>query len=194
MIPIHPRIVHFPVALLITATVFGILSLVFRNKRKKFMELLIWNLAFGVGGAFLAIISGLREEKTLVHSDKIHEIMETHELLGFIFSGVLFIVLIWMILRRSKMRLPEFTSIVILLVLSSGLIVFGAHLGGRLVYEEGAGVLPMENVNSGEDHNHQHENGKTEGHETIIGNDSLEQSKIKESQDSQLHDHSSHQH
>ena len=194
MIPLHPRIVHFPVALLITATVFGILALVFRNKRKKFMELLIWNLAFGVGGAFLAIISGLLEEKTLVHSDKIHEIMETHELLGFIFSGVLFIVLIWMILRKSKMRLPEFTSIVILLVLSSGLLGYGAHLGGRLVYEEGAGVLPMESVISGEDHNHQHENGTTDLHEKKNAIENLEHSNSPEGEDPHEHDHSTHEH
>lgn len=178
MIPLHPRIVHFPVALLFTAAFFGILALIFKTKRRKFMEILTWNLAFGVGGAFLAILSGLREEKTLVHNDRIHEIMETHELLGYIFTGVLLVVLIWLIIRKSKMSLPEFASIVVLLVLSSGLLGYGAHLGGRLVYEEGAGVFPMEKVISGEDQNHQ----------------LLEDSKNTDDHDSHEHDHSSHKH
>lgn len=191
MIPIHPRIVHFPVALLIAAAIFGILALILKNKRRKFIGLLIWNLAFGVIGAFFTIISGLREAKTLVHNDKIHGIMKTHELFGYIFSGVFLILLVWMIIRESKMRLREFTSIVILLVLTSGLLVFGAHLGGRLVYEEGAGVLPMENVITGEDQNQQN----IVNSELPKKNDSGGlQENTMENHDTHEHDHSSHEH
>lgn len=156
------------------------------------MGLLIWNLAFGVVSAFFTIISGLREAKTLVHNDMIHGIMKTHELLGYIFSGLFLIVLVWMIMRESIMRLPEFTSIVILLVLASGLLVFGAHLGGRLVYEEGAGVLPMEKVITGEDHN-QLQN--IINSELPKKNDSGDlQENTMENHDTHEHDHSSHEH
>jgi len=194
MIPIHPRIVHFPVALLITAAVFGILALVFSGKRRQFMELLIWNLAFGVVGALFALITGLQEEKTLAHNDAIHNILEIHELIGYVISIISFILLIWMILRKSKMRLPEFVSIVVILVLSSGLLGYGAHLGGKMVYKEGAGVIPMEKVISGEDHNHQHEEGTADHHEKENGNDSLDNPNSGENSESHEHDHSSHEH
>jgi uncharacterized membrane protein len=194
MIPIHPRIVHFPVALLITTAVIGILALVFTSKRRRLMELMTWNLSFGVGGALLAVLSGLLEEKTIVHNDIIHGIMETHKTIGLLLTGVSLLLFSWWILRKSKMRLLEFTSLVIVLVLSVGLLVYGAHLGGRLVYEEGAGILPMEKIISGKEHNHQHENDKSESQEINIVNDSLEQSEFKDSQNSHVHDHSSHEH
>jgi len=194
MIPIHPRIVHFPVALLIIAAIFGVLALVFSSKRRQFMELLIWNLAFGVIGALFALITGLQEEKTLAHNDAIHKILEIHELIGYVISGVSFILLIWMILRKSKMRLPEFVSIIIILVLTSGLLGYVAHLGGKMVYKEGAGVIPMEKVISGEDHNHQHEDGTADHHEKESGNDSLDNPNSGENNESHEHDHSSHEH
>ncbi|RLD65640.1 MAG: hypothetical protein DRI98_14545 [Bacteroidetes bacterium] len=194
MIPIHPRIVHFPVALLIIAAVFGVLALVFSSKRRQFMELLIWNLAIGVAGAIIAIITGLQEEKNLAHNDAIHNILEIHELIGYVISVISLMLLIWMILRKSKMRLPEFASIVIILVLSSGLLGYGAHLGGKMVYAEGAGVIPMEKVISGEDHNHQHEDGTADHHEKESGNDSLDNPNSGENNESHEHDHSSHEH
>lgn len=194
MIPLHPRIVHFPVALIITAAVFGILALIFSSKRRQFMELLIWNLAIGVAGALFASITGLKEEKNLTHNDAIHNILESHALIGYVISGLSVTLLIWMILRKSKMRLPEFVSIVIILFLTSGLLGYSAHLGGKMVYKEGAGVIPMEKVISGDDHNHLHEDGSDDHHEKISGDDSIENSNTKENNDSHEHDHSSHEH
>jgi uncharacterized membrane protein len=181
MMPIHPRIVHFPVALLITATIFGILALMFTGKRRKFMELMTWNLSLGVVGALLAIISGLWEEKNLIHNDAIHEIMESHERIGFLMTGGFLLLYAWWIFRKSRMRLPEFSSLVFVLVLLTGFLGYGAHLGGRMVYEEGAGVIPMEHTISGKDHDHMHES---------IDNHTLE--KVDDVNDE--HDHSTHDH
>lgn len=158
------------------------------------MELLIWNLAIGVAGALFASITGLKEEKNLTHNDAIHNILESHALIGYVISGLSVTLLIWMILRKSKMRLPEFVSIVIILFLTSGLLGYSAHLGGKMVYKEGAGVIPMEKVISGDDHNHLHEDGSDDHHEKISGDDSIENSNTKENNDSHEHDHSSHEH
>jgi len=187
MIPIHPRIVHFPVAFLIGAALFGILALIFKSKRNVFKEVLFWNLAFGVAGTVVAIITGLLEEKSLIHNDTIHSFMETHELLGFIFSGIFLVVLIWFILRKSKMKNIEFTVMVVALILSAGLLGYSAHLGGTMVYEQGAGVIPMKNIISHEEHNHSHNEESTHHHEEF------KDSQINNEKENN-HEHSSHQH
>ena len=176
MLPIHPKIVHFPVALLISAAFFGILALLIKSKRNLFKEILTWNLLLGVLGAIAAIISGLREEETLVHNDAIHEIMETHELLGFIFSGIFLAILIWILVRKSRMKIVEFTIIVVMLIAAAGLLGYSAHLGGKMVYKEGAGVIPMKEILSHEEHHHHHGEAETEQHDENNTIDSLEQS------------------
>jgi len=97
-----------------------------------------------------------------------------------------------MITRESKMRWREFTCVVILLVLSSGLLVFGAHLGGRLVYEEGAGVIPMEKVITGEDHIQLQKKINSELPKKSDSGDLQENT--MENHDTHEHDHSSHEH
>jgi len=165
MIPLHPRIVHFPVALLILATFLGVLALVFKSKRDLFKELCFWNLLFGVAGAIVAVISGLIEEENLVHNEAIHELMETHELLGFIFSSTFLGGFIWMFARKSKMKLAEFRILVIMLVVAAGLLTYSAHLGGTMVYREGAGVEPMKSILQEEDHHHHHGSEEADEHE-----------------------------
>lgn len=169
MLPLHPKIVHFPVALLMCAALFGILALVFKSKRELFKEILFWNLALGVAGAAFAVLTGLLEERSLVHNDIIHSIMETHKLLGFIFTGIFLVLLIWMTLRKSKMKAGEFRVFIAVMILSAGLLGYSAHLGGKMVYGEGAGVVPMEKVINQKEHSLQdNENeDETHGHDTI---------------------------
>jgi uncharacterized membrane protein len=164
MLPLHPKIVHFPVALLITSAFFGILALIFKKRRELFKEVLFWNLLLGVAGAILAIITGLSQEDTLVHNEAIHELMETHETLGFIFSGLFAVLLVWMIFRKSKMKTGELVGFVVILIVSAGLLTYSAHLGGKMVYGEGAGVVPMKPILEREGYHHHHDNGVFEHH------------------------------
>jgi uncharacterized membrane protein len=156
MIPLHPRIVHFPVALLISAAVFGILALLFKNKRKLFKEVLFWNLLFGLIGAIAAVLTGLREEDTIIHNYKIHTIMEIHKLLGLIFTGIFLLLFVWMFIRKLKMKTGELAAFTVILVLTAGLLGYSAHLGGKMVYKEGAGVIPMQSIiiKQGQYHHH----------------------------------------
>jgi uncharacterized membrane protein len=203
MIPIHPRIVHFPVALLITAAAFGILALIFKSKRSMFREVLIWDLTLGVAGTLVAIISGLIEEKTLAHNDAIHSIMEAHKLLGFIFSGIFLVLWLWMIVRKSKMKTYEFTGVVVILIITAGLLAYSAHLGGKMVYQEGAGVAPMEAIISHEEHQHIHIGDEKDMHpehapvDTIKALPDYSEPSSTEAEDSghkHEHDHDSHDH
>ncbi|MDE5421007.1 DUF2231 domain-containing protein [Ancylomarina sp. DW003] len=160
MIPLHPIFVHFPIALFFSATAFAIISIIFNSKRNLFIELATWNLFFGIIGAMFALLSGLSEEGTLAHNEIIHSLMETHKLLGFVFSGVYTLILFWLVVRRSKMKSLEYKGIVVILVLASGFLAYSAHLGGKMVYEHGAGVLPMQEILNSKPHDHNHDHNE----------------------------------
>ena len=170
MIPLHPKLVHFPVALLISAAAFGILALLIKSKREVLKEVLFWNLILGVPAALIAVITGLQEESVLAHNDTIHSIMEVHKFLGFIIAGVFVALLIWMLLRRSVLKNIEFTVLVAILVLTAALLGYSAHLGGKMVYEHGAGIAPMKSYieqqphqhDAGNEHEHHQQNNNSE--------------------------------
>lgn len=165
MIPLHPMFVHFPIALFFSATAFAILSIIFLRKRDLFIDFTIWSLIFGIIATAFAIISGLSEEANLTHNETIHSLMGIHKLLGFVFTGVFILIVFWLVVRRSKMKSLEFKGIVVLLVLSSGILAYSAHLGGKMVYEHGAGVLPMEEILNSKPHDHEHKHDHKENHD-----------------------------
>lgn len=72
---------HFPVALLISVALFGILAVIVKNKRNVFQKVLFWNFLLGIAGAFAAIVTGLYEEQRIFHNEEIHALMETHKTL-----------------------------------------------------------------------------------------------------------------
>ena len=137
MIPLHPKIVHFPVALLIAATLFIILSLLIQNKRKLFLDLGWWNVLLGSAFSLAALISGLAEEKVLVHNNEIHELLEKHELLGYIVTGVFAALTVWLGIRKSRLKLKELILMSVIFLATTSVLAFSAHLGGKMVYEQG---------------------------------------------------------
>src|SRR5688572_26086778 len=139
---LHPAIVHFPIALLTVAALFAVISLF--AKKEFFKEGAFWNLLLGVIGAIAAVITGLVEERTLVHNDAIHEILEKHEMNGIAILILSFGLLTWCWVRKNKFGKTEHRLWVSLLVLGTAMIFYQGYLGGRMVFEKGAGVKPME--------------------------------------------------
>lgn len=142
MIKLHPAIVHFPVALISVAAIFALLSL-FRNK-DLFKKIAFWNLLIGTIGALAAVLSGLMELKQLVHDDTIHTILEKHEFTGFAILILSITLLTWSWIRKNKFGQKEYTAWVLFLVLGLVMVTYQGYLGGRMVFEKGAGVEPME--------------------------------------------------
>jgi uncharacterized membrane protein len=140
--PLHPAIVHFPVALLSLAAFFAVISLF--KKREFFKEIAFWNLLAGVIGAIAAVLTGLIEEQSLVHNDAIHQLLEKHELNGFAILVLSFSLLTWIWVRKTKVGRREYMVWVFCLVLGTGMVFYQGWLGGKMVFEQGAGVKPME--------------------------------------------------
>ncbi len=194
MTTIHPIFVHFPIALLLTATLISVLAVLFKSKREELKIVLYWILILGAISVLAALFSGLYEDERVVHDEAIHKIMEVHKLLGFIITTVFVLITIWFIIRKRKIRLRELTVMTLLLIGTSGVLVYSAYLGGEMVYEQGAGVKPMEKymleIHNGEGHQHsvgiEPETHESAGH--IHGNMDSDQHGMKEDSSNQHRD------
>lgn len=133
----HPAVVHFPVALLVTATALE--TLAFFLRRPAMRRVALWNLSLGTLGAALAVLTGLEAEAVAKHSFEIWQVMDFHKRLGFVTLSLAAVVTAIRLIRRDQ--LPTWARAVVLAMMGTftGSVIWGAYLGGRLVYEFGVG-------------------------------------------------------
>lgn len=125
MIRIHPIVVHFPIALFISALGMEVLSLVFKKEN---LHKSAWvNYVLGVIAAFFAILTAWIENEQIKHP-----VFYTHRMLGYLTFAISFAGLI--VSRKSNVIFLTFLIIVAVLIAITG------FYGGRLVYEYGVGV------------------------------------------------------
>jgi uncharacterized membrane protein len=135
LIPIHPKLVHFPIALFSMALILDILSRVFR--REKLHEAAV--VIYVVGALFtpLVVWAGLWEQQRLnLH----HPVLEQHKLYGFItmWLSLISLPVLWF-LKRTSVKVFRIVFTCLLLCMATLVTVTG-YFGGRMVYEYGAGV------------------------------------------------------
>lgn len=130
---IHPLIVHFPIALAMTAFFFQILG-IFKSD-EKFLKT-AWYLLLCVAVVMpLAALTGWFEVERIKLR---HPILDAHRLAGFIALGLAWIaVATGYFLRQSNKQKFVLLILLFLLALSVGIAGF---YGGKMVYEYGVGV------------------------------------------------------
>jgi len=134
---VHPLIVHFPIALILTALVLDLLA-VSLNK-PHLHRIALWNLSLGTLGAGVAVLTGLQAAEVAKHSFEIWQVMELHERLGITTLVLGLIVVAWRLKRRDQLsRRARLLALTLMLIMASTLGM-GAYLGGRMVYEFGVG-------------------------------------------------------
>jgi len=134
---VHPLLVHFPIALLLTALGIDLLALMLR--RPALHRVALWNLALGTLGAGAAVWSGYQAAEVAKHTFEIHQVMELHRKLGIATLVIGVLVTLGRLVVRD--RLPGWARAVSLALMLGmvGTLAYGASLGGRLVYEFGVG-------------------------------------------------------
>ena len=135
LIPFHPNVVHFPIALWTIALLFEILSRLFKKDMLSQAAFLMYVFAC----AFIPFVvwSGLMEEDRLhIH----HHVLTMHKNFALIamWLALVSLPLLWLLRQKSA---KIFSNIFLLILLALTIIVsIAAHYGGDMVYKYGVGV------------------------------------------------------
>lgn len=169
---IHPYFVHFPIAILSVGLLWDLLGILFKKQSLKNAGW--WAQLFGTAAIIVTVVTGLVAANTIPHNEASHEIMETHETIGLIVGGVFIILFIWRSILKTMLPSKNLQQLIYLAI--GGLAVltmfYGAHLGGKLVYEFGVGGSAVQQPTQSHQHN---ETG--EEHEHRDNHDSSNESK-----------------
>jgi len=149
---LHPAVVHFPITLLIAATVTGLLYLYWRQRAE--LRWVTWaSMAIGWVACLVAVFTGLVAQSGLPPRPPYAIVINLHIGGGIAILVVYGILLYrgWIWRQRSRKRTPDapadfldlpsarlFTAA--MLVLGAALVVFTGWNGGQLVYVWGVGV------------------------------------------------------
>ncbi|MEM6763389.1 MAG: DUF2231 domain-containing protein [Bacteroidota bacterium] len=136
--PIHPFVVHFGIAFSWLAAL-GYLSMYLPHPPFSIKQIFIIHLG-AVGGILGAIFSGLSAGDGLDLSLQAAELLQSHQLWGYISLWLIGLLGLWAYLRMSRWLKIEKLLFTCLFLLSCILMSVGTHLGGKMVYEEGVGV------------------------------------------------------
>ncbi|MCB9772643.1 MAG: hypothetical protein H6754_08870 [Candidatus Omnitrophica bacterium] len=133
--PIHPKLVHFPIALVISAMGMQGLGCLFRKDFLRNGALLM--LILGVLSMSVVMWSGLLEAERL-HLN--HPVLTAHKQFAFaaMWSSLVALPILW-VLRSKNIKIFQIVFLIVLIIVSS-LLGLAAHQGGRMVYEYGVGV------------------------------------------------------
>lgn len=135
---IHPMLVHFPIALIIVTLIVDLLGIVMKN------QTLIHAGTVTTTGALIGVIaaaiSGIAVEDSVWLPGAAGNILESHELFGFITLGIIAVMAVIRFALRDKLAGTLTWLIVCLGTISSAIVIYVAYLGGEMVYTHGTGV------------------------------------------------------
>jgi uncharacterized membrane protein len=136
--PIHPMVVHFPIALLFTSVFFDLLGIV---KKDKYFDLTgSWLLVLGLVGGVVAAIFGAWSEDAVKEAGVPGRAIDLHETWAYVTIAAFGVLLLfrWWVRKRWSVR----DRVVYLCGAVIGLLLLSltGFYGGNLVYEYGAGV------------------------------------------------------
>lgn len=138
----HPLSVHFPIAILLFATVFGLVSFFIKNEKWK--ELSYTLLVIGTVSSWITVYTGNLADGVVGRNLCDPTVLENHE------SGAYTVA--WLFTASSVFALIDYRNlfnkfksylrllIILLMLIGSSFLTYTGHLGAELVYQQAAGV------------------------------------------------------
>jgi len=166
---LHPLIVHFTIAFLITGPIFLLVSSFAQRKASWHENIRItgdWMLALGLISALAALAAGLQAYYSVNHDAPSHLAMTDHRNWAFGTISVFIVFGGWRFSNRGHVPSKIFA---VLLLLPTLLVAVTGWKGGHLVYQYGVGVESLPQV-TGDGHDHDHNVSSDHG-EAIPTND-----------------------
>lgn len=158
----HPATVHFPIAFLLGAVVLDLYA--WWRGRADLARAATWLMAAGVAIGAVAVATGAVAFFTVpAHTEAAHGLMYWH--LGLMAAAVVgFAAVLDVRVRAGR---PG-TAVRLAGLVTAGLVIIGAYLGGTIVYRGGAGIDPKilaPEVREGHHHGSElHPSESEEGH------------------------------
>lgn len=137
----HAFAVHFPVAFLVVSTILYGCWLVVR--RELLATLFVVTASIGLVGLAAAVITGQFQVDAQITDGGFVEVFRQHENLAYYALSAFYGAFMWYIVRRKKMEYTEQWLLLVAQLVALGVVLYTAHIGGVLVYEHGAGVVPV---------------------------------------------------
>ncbi|HEY52654.1 MAG TPA: DUF2231 domain-containing protein [Caldilineae bacterium] len=138
-LPLHPGIVHYPIALLVAGAVA---SLVYEWRQVPWLR--YWGTVSLLAGwllTILALITGLVEKNAIPAGAPAEQVANQHTTAMFTMWILYGLALYWRYRWRDDMQSGHRRLIwATLLILATLILLLAGHLGGTLVYELGVGV------------------------------------------------------
>jgi uncharacterized membrane protein len=139
---LHPLVVHFPIALLLVAALADLIDMPFG--RPKWLAKAVTTLfALGSAGAVVACLSGQQALDTVLMPGMAHPIVQAHR--TWAIATTIYFSLLTVIRVGAAFRAPLALHYRVAFLIAALVGVAGlqqtAERGGRLVYEQGVGVI-----------------------------------------------------
>jgi uncharacterized membrane protein len=138
MPPVHPMLVHFPIALVIAALILGVVSRIWDIA--VLHRVAMWNLIVGTVTAIPAVLTGLAAEENVFTLDPEYKVLEVHQTMAFISLGLLVLLSLWAIIGFKKWERTTPVVFLIGLVIGAGSVGVTGYFGGELVFQYRVGV------------------------------------------------------
>lgn len=143
----HPMVVHFPIVLLLIAMAMRIAMYFVGSDRAELLKKMSqWSLYGGTIALWLAIYTGIQAGRIvsskLCDPTVLHDHRNAAYILGYLFSFTSVVDAISFKAFDISERIKKYKEwlVTVLLVLGSAYMVYTAHLGASLVYQQSAGV------------------------------------------------------
>ena len=137
----HPIVVHFPLALIVTATASLSAARILRSERlaSSLATLGTWNLCLGAVGVFLALGTGLAAAIGLNIDAAAHQAIAMHVKSAVLTTILVLLVSVWRGAGSLAGSRPGW-GFLLLLWLATGALTVTGYRGGQNVYRYGIGV------------------------------------------------------
>ena len=132
---LHPKVIHFPIALFIGAMGMEVLSLLFNKDNLHRTAFHMYIMATVITP--FVVLTGLQEAE---HLHLGHPILTIHKNFGLLtmWTSLISLPIFW-IVNKQNPKILRALFLIFLLVIAIFVTVTG-HNGGRMVYEYGVGV------------------------------------------------------
>ena len=161
---IHPAVIHFPIVFILLTLTLELLWLVLKKEGLK--QLAEYSLVLSVFFSIVGVVTGYIASSTLGHNAPGHDFVHQHRDIMLWMVALLVLSLIWLLISRGKKLLSLRKTLIIPLLITTGILIYGADRGASLVYKHGIGTLPvLENMEENLDHLENTQEGSHENNE-----------------------------